>query len=118
MPRFFFSDDEMQSMIGDFGVAMTWIDPSGSMQGDEGCTIYGDFTEAASVEVDTVGMQSVKATAFLTIKSADFEQMRVTTEVFIKNDKDQQIIYRILASEALRIDDGQLTVVPVVQLSN
>lgn len=116
MSRFFFSDGEMQSMLSDFGVAMTWIDPSGSMQGDEGCTIYGDFTEAASVETDTVGMQSVKATAYLTIKSSDFKQMRVTTVVFIKNDNDEQEEYRILTSEALRIDDGQLTIVPVIKL--
>ncbi len=114
MSRFFFDDEETTDFLQEFGVEISFVDPSGSLKGTEACPVYAMFDHEARIERDDQGAQLVVGPTLLTMRTSEAKLLRNDTVITVTMDGDQENEkWRVLANALTEIDDGELSIVPV-----
>lgn len=112
MSRFFFDDDENGCFLEEFGVNVSFIDPSGSLHGTPQCPVFAVVDHETTLERDDFGATILVGPILLTMESVEANQLRTDTEIAINVEDDIEEVYRLIGPVILT-DDGSLSIVPV-----
>lgn len=112
MSRFFFDDEENGCFLEEFGVSVSFVDPSGSLRGTINDPVFAVVDEGTTLERDDLGATIFVGPVLLTMKTVEAKQLRTDTEIALKVEDDIEEVYRITGT-GVQTDDGSLTIVPV-----
>lgn len=112
MSRFFFDNDENECFLQEFGVSVSFVDPSGSLHGTINDPVYAVVDHETTLERDDFGASIMVGPVLLTMQSKEANQLRTDTEIALAVEDDIEEVYRITGPVILT-DDGSLSIVPV-----
>lgn len=112
MSRFFFDDEETGCFLEEFGVNVSFVDPSGSLRGTPQRPVYAVVDHETTLGRDDFGSSLPVGPILLTMETIEANQLRTDTEIAVNVEDDIEEVYRLVGPVILT-DDGQLSVVPV-----
>ncbi len=112
MGRFFFDDEENGDFLEEYGVNVSFVDPSGSLRGTAQSPVYAVVDHETTLERDDFGASILVGPILLTMKTTEANQLRTDTEIAVNVEDDLEEVYRLVGPVILT-DDGSLSIVPV-----
>ena len=106
--NFFFDEEETEGLLEEFGILISWINPSGSLQGTDEETVHGVIDSTITIERDDlIALVPIHSTV-MRVKTEDGKQMRNDSIITIGGER-----WTPNMDQAERIDDGSIMLIPI-----